>query len=98
VNEFTLDVPTIDASRVEIDYREKQIDVSGDRDRQTHRRASLAIAGLTVSGNANCPHCWVICMPLFTGTEDLTVLMPTFRQYNGILAILESDYRTASFL
>src|SRR5436190_18049371 len=30
VDEFKLDVPTIDESKIEIDYREKQIDVSGD--------------------------------------------------------------------
>lgn len=30
LNEFTLDVPTIDESKIEMDYRETQIDVSGD--------------------------------------------------------------------
>lgn len=33
VDEFTLDVPTLDESKIEMDYREKQIDVSGDPNR-----------------------------------------------------------------
>ncbi len=33
VEEFTLNVPTIDESKIEMDYREKQIDVSGDPNR-----------------------------------------------------------------
>ncbi len=33
VDEFTLNVPTIDKSKIEMDYREKQIDVSGDPNR-----------------------------------------------------------------
>ena len=33
VEEFTLNVPTIDQSKIEMDYREKQIDVSGDPNR-----------------------------------------------------------------
>ena len=33
VEEFTLKVPMIDESKIEMDYREKQIDVSGDPNR-----------------------------------------------------------------
>ena len=33
VEEFTLNAPTIHESTIEMDYREKQIDVSGDRNR-----------------------------------------------------------------
>jgi hypothetical protein len=33
VDEFTRSVPTVDESKIEMDYREKQIDVSGDHNR-----------------------------------------------------------------
>lgn len=46
VQEFTLDVPTIDESGVEMDYREKQIDVSGDPTRMFFdREGPFYVAG-----------------------------------------------------
>lgn len=39
VDEFTLGVPTLDESKIEMDYREKQIDVSGDPNRMFFDRS-----------------------------------------------------------
>jgi hypothetical protein len=46
VEEFTLNVPTIDESKIEMDYREKQIDVSGDPNRAFfHHTGPFYVAG-----------------------------------------------------
>lgn len=46
VGEFTLNVPTIDESKIEMDYREKQIDVSGDPNRMFFdHRGPFYVAG-----------------------------------------------------
>jgi hypothetical protein len=46
VEEFTLSVPTIDESKIEMDYREKQIDVSGDPNRMFfNHRGPFYVAG-----------------------------------------------------
>jgi hypothetical protein len=46
VEEFTLNVPTIDESKIEMDYREKQIDVSGDPNRMFFdHRGPFYVAG-----------------------------------------------------